>query len=80
MIKRIKESELLEGLNAHSAHADELAQPLEQELTPMEKLRGSVKKFDRPTDPVWDEISESEGVSEDFMEERHQPTNPEPGE
>lgn len=75
MVKRVTESELLKGLNAHTAHADELAQPLEQELTPLEKLRGSVKKYDRPTDPVWDEFFEGEGVSEGFMEERDQPSN-----
>ncbi|OZB13811.1 MAG: hypothetical protein B7X58_08850 [Marinobacter sp. 34-60-7] len=77
MVKRVTESELLKGLNAHTAHADELAQPLKQELTPLEKLRGSVKKYDRPTDPVWDEFFEGDGVSEDFMEERDQPSNQE---
>lgn len=80
MVKRLKEDELLKGLDAHTAHADELAQPLEKEFTPLEKLRGSVKKYDRPTDPVWDEFFEGEGVSEDFMDERHQPSNRERGE
>ena len=64
MVKRLKESELLKGLNAHTTHADELARHLERELTPLEKLRGSVKKYDRPTDPVWDEFFDGEGVSE----------------
>jgi antitoxin VapB len=77
MVKRVTESELLKGLNAHTAHADELTQPLEQELTPLEKLRGSVKKYDRPTDPVWDEFFEGDGVSEDFMVERDQPSHQE---
>ncbi|WBU42676.1 MULTISPECIES: hypothetical protein [Marinobacter] len=75
MVKRLTEGELLKGLNAHTVHADELAQPLEQELTPLEKLRGSVKKYDHPTEPVWDEFFDSEGVSEDFMEDRDQPSN-----
>lgn len=72
-IKRMKEKELLEGLDADTAHADELAQPLSQELEPLERLRGSVKRYNRPTDPVWDEQCDSaEGVSEDFMKDRDQ--------
>ncbi|MBN8241140.1 hypothetical protein JF541_18445 [Marinobacter hydrocarbonoclasticus] len=72
--KRMTEKELLEGLDAHTAHADELAEPLSQELTPLERLKGSVKRYERPTDPVWDEFFESdEGVTDDFMEDREQP-------
>ncbi|GGE76398.1 hypothetical protein GCM10011533_30990 [Streptosporangium jomthongense] len=72
--KRPTEAELLDSLDAHKAHADELAQPLPQELTPLERLKGSVKRYDRPTDPVWDEFFDSEeGVSEDFMDDRAQP-------
>ena len=66
------EKALLEGLDAHTVHADELAQPLPAELTPLERLKGSVKRYDRPTDPVWDEYFDSEGVSGDFMEGRDQ--------
>ncbi|WP_375176617.1 hypothetical protein [Marinobacter mobilis] len=74
--KRKTEQELLDGLNPYTAHADELAQTLPQELTPLERLKGSVKRFDRPTESVWDEYFDSEdGVSEDFMEERDQPRN-----
>ena len=69
--KRPTEKELLDGLDAYTAHADELAEPLPQELTPLERLKG----YERPTDPVWDEYSDSEGVSDDFMEEREQPKN-----
>lgn len=70
--KRPTEIELLGGLDAH---ADEIAQPLPQELTPLERLKGSVKRYDRPTDPVWDEFFDSEeGVSEDFMKDRDQPS------
>ncbi|MCK0162286.1 hypothetical protein [Marinobacter sp. S6332] len=70
----LTETELLDGLDAHTAHADEIAQPLPQELMPLERLKGSVKRYDRPTDPVWDEFFYSEeGVSEDFMEDRDQP-------
>jgi antitoxin VapB len=71
--KHPTEKELLDGLNAHTAHADELAQPLPQELTPLERLKGSVKRYDRPTDPVWDEYFGSEGVSDDFTEDRERP-------
>lgn len=74
--KRFTENELLEDLNPHTAHADELAQPLPQELTPLERLKSSVKRFDRPTDPVWDDYFDAEeGVTDDFMEDRGQPAS-----
>ncbi|WP_288372807.1 hypothetical protein [uncultured Marinobacter sp.] len=44
-----------------------------QELTPLERLKGSVKRYDRPTDSVWDEYFDSDGVSDDLMEDREQP-------
>ena len=76
-IKRINEKELLEGLDAKGAHADELAELLLQELTPLERLKDSVKRYDRPTDPVWEEFFDSdEGVTDDFMEDRNQPSPP----
>jgi antitoxin VapB len=79
--KRPTEKELLDGLDAHTAHADELAQPLPQELTPLERLKGSVKRYDRPTEPVWGEFNDSkESVSEDFMEHRDQPGSDDHGE
>jgi len=69
--KQLTEQDLLKGLDAHTAHADELADPLPQELTPLERLKGSVKRYDRPTDPVWGEFfGADEGVTADFMEER----------
>ena len=72
-IKRMTEQELLEGLDAKGAHADELAEPLPQELEPLERLRGSVKRYIRPTDPVWDEYAGSDGgFVGDFMEDRDQ--------
>lgn len=68
--KRMMEKELLKGLDAHTAHADELAEPLSQELTPLDRLKGSVKRYERPIDPVWDEyFDSSEGVTDDFMED-----------
>ncbi|SOB74758.1 antitoxin VapB [Marinobacter sp. LV10R510-11A] len=74
-IERFTEQELLEGLDAKTSHSDELAELLSQELTPLERLKGSVKRYDRPTDPVWDEYFESgEGASDDFMENRDQPS------
>jgi len=79
IIKRMTEQELLEGLDARGAHADELAEPLPQELEPLERLRGSVKRHDWPADSVWDEFFNSdEGVTDDFMEDRDQPS-PEKG-
>ena len=54
--KRFTEQELLEGLDAESSHADELVSPHPHELTPLERLRGSVLRYERPTDPVWDEF------------------------
>lgn len=73
--KPLSEEQLLEGLDAKGAHADELVEPLSQELMPLERLKGSVKRYDRPLDPVWDEYFESEeGVSEDFMKDRGQPS------
>lgn len=72
--KRPTEKELLDGLDADTAHADELAEPLPQELTPLERLKGSVKRYDPPTDPVWDEFYDSdESITDDFIENREQP-------
>ena len=71
--KRPKEKELLEGLDAHMAHADELTEPLPQELTPLERLKGSVKRYERPTDPVWADC-DTQGVSDDVMEDREPPS------
>jgi len=73
-LKRPTEKDLLDGLDAHTAHADELAQPLPQGLTPLERLKGSVKRYERPLDPVWEEWFESEEhVTGDFMDDRDQP-------
>lgn len=53
------ERELLHGLNEYTAHADEVATPNQRELDPdtdpLKRLRGSVKRYDRPTDPVAEE-------------------------
>ncbi|CAN0601140.1 unnamed protein product [Ectocarpus sp. 12 AP-2014] len=74
MVKKMfTEQELLNGLDAHKAHADELAESQSQELTPLERLKGSVKRYDRPTDTVWDDYFDAEGVSDDFMKDRNQP-------
>ena len=72
---RFTEHELLDGLNAKTAHADELAELLPQELTPLEGLKGLVKRYDRPTDPVWDEFSDSEeNIDDDRTENRNPPS------
>ena len=72
--KRPTEQELLKDLDAFGAHADELGELLPQELDPLERLKGSVKKFEGPTDSVnnpedWDAWFDGEGVSGDFMED-----------
>jgi antitoxin VapB len=73
--QHLTEKELLTGLDAHKAHADELAEPLPQELTPLERLKGFVKRYDRPTDPVWDEFSDSEeNIDDDRTENRNPPS------
>lgn len=50
--KTFTERELLEGLCAETAHADE--------LTPLERLKGSVIRYERPLDSVWDECFSSD--------------------
>ncbi|MEP3561769.1 MAG: hypothetical protein ABJM19_00365 [Marinobacter sp.] len=73
-INRPTEKDPLEGLDASASHADDLAESLSQELSPLERLKGSVKHYERPTDAVWNDFFNSdEGVSEDFMEDRNQP-------
>ena len=73
-IDRKSEKDLLEGLDSFTAHADELAQPLPEELTPLERLKGSVKRYDRPFDSVWDDCFDSEErATDDFLEDRDQP-------
>jgi antitoxin VapB len=68
-VKRMTEQKLLDGLGAKGAHANELAELLPQELDPMERLKGSVKRHSRPLDPVWDEYFDSdEGITDDVME------------
>lgn len=57
---KFTEQELLDGLDARTAHADELVQPLPQEVDPLERLRGSVKKYDKPFDGCWDGDIDSE--------------------
>ncbi|WP_127556729.1 hypothetical protein [Saccharospirillum alexandrii] len=54
------EQELLEDLDAESAQADELAKLLPQELTPLERLKGSVLSYEQPFDSVWVDCSDSE--------------------
>lgn len=44
-----KEQELLEGLDAYTSHADELAESLAGELEPKERMKGSVEDYVRGT-------------------------------
>ena len=65
--KVFTEQELLEALDAESAHADELFKLLPQELTPLELLKGSVIGYERPFDSVWDDsIDSNESVEDDL--------------
>ena len=72
--KQFTGQELLQASDADSAHTEEFAQPNMKGHSPLERLRGSVKRYERPTDPVWDEFFDSsERVSEDSMVEQGQP-------
>lgn len=51
----ITEEELLKDLDAYGAHADELADLLLHESTPLERLKGSVVRYDGRFDSVWEE-------------------------
>lgn len=66
--------EFPQASDADSAHTEEFVQSKMKGRSPLERLRGSVKRYERPTDPVWDEFFDSsERVSEDFMVDRDQP-------
>ncbi len=72
--KQFTGQELLQASDADSAHTEEFAQSKMKGRSPLERLRGSVKRYERPTDPVWDEFFDSsERVSEDSMVEQGQP-------
>jgi antitoxin VapB len=72
-IKRIQEKDLLEDLDADKVHADDLANVTPEELEPLERLKGSVKRYDRPFDSVWDDdFDSSEQVTDDFLKDRDQ--------
>lgn len=46
------ETELLEDLDDHTANGGEIAEPLSGELGPDELLKGSVKHYDGPFEPL----------------------------
>ncbi|MBL3827229.1 MULTISPECIES: hypothetical protein [unclassified Marinobacter] len=72
-IKQIQEKDLLEGLDAEKNHADELANVTPEEIEPLERLKGSVKRYDRPFDSVWDDdFDSSELDTDDFLKDRDQ--------
>ena len=72
--KRSTEKALVEHLDPDTAPADEHAQLLSHELTPLDRLKGSVIRYERLTEPVWDEWFDSENrATEDFMNDREQP-------
>lgn len=71
--RRYTEQELLEDLDTKTTHADELAHPLPQELDPLERLRGSVTRYDRPFEGCWDgniDPDEERRCTEDFLPDR----------
>lgn len=71
--KCLTERYLLECLDARKAHADELTEPLPQELELLEKLRGSVKKFEKPLDGCRDEFLDSAApCTGEYLEYRDQ--------
>jgi len=55
MTKRPAEKDLLKDLDAYTSHADELAEPLPQELSPLDRLRGSVKHYELVWESLWEE-------------------------
>ena len=63
-LKRHTEHELLNGLDAEGAHADELADLSDAELgdDPLHKLSGSVKKYIEPLKPVGEDDWESNAL------------------
>jgi hypothetical protein len=63
-LKRNTEHELLNGLDAEGAHADELADRSDAELgdDPLHKLSGSVKKYIEPLKPVGEDDWESNAL------------------
>ena len=70
-IKRMTEKDVLKGLDAYKAHGDELAEPFAQELDPLERLRGSVTRYDCPTDPIWEEyVGSDDCLTNDVMNDR----------
>ncbi|MDV3503711.1 hypothetical protein [Marinobacter sp. M-5] len=71
------EADLLNGLDEDSVHGDELAELTPRGLDPLERLRGSVKGYKRPTDPVWQDYFDGDSVSEDFMIDRDQTSSKE---
>lgn len=75
MTKKFTEIELLKGLGADGAHADEVATPTPEELEPLARLRGSVLKYEDPLADTWDEWFDSDPHEEsEFLERRDQPT------
>lgn len=60
MAKKFTEDKLLEGLDTYTSHADELAHPTPNELTPLEHLEGSVLHYAGPTEPIQEWVDDSD--------------------
>lgn len=67
--KRPPEQELLKDLDAFGAHADELGELLPQELDPLERLKGSMKKFEGPRTPLLIQKIGMRGLTEKVFQE-----------
>lgn len=72
--KVFTEQELLEALDAESAHADELFKLLPQEVSPSERLKGSVISYERTFDSALDDsIDSNESVEDDLTADGEPP-------
>lgn len=69
--KKLTGEDLLNNVNEESSHSEELAEPFSREVHP----EGSVNRCDRALDGRWDEYFDSEGCSDDFLENRDQPAS-----
>ena len=76
MTKRPSEKDLLKDLDAYTSHADELAEPLPQELSPLDRLKGSVKRYDPVWDSLWEEDAGENADSEQVRDNPEGKTKP----
>lgn len=73
--ERLREQELPKRLDAHTAHADALAEPPAQEIDPLERLKGSVKRHERPLDGCWDYADDDGAESDELLKNYDKPVS-----